>query len=326
MKPFSYTKARSVEDALDIFRSIEGSKYIAGGTNLVDLMKSNVETPRRLIDINGVGLDTIEELPDGGLRIGALVRNTDIAAHDRVKRDYGVLARAIVSGASGQLRNAASTGGNLLQRTRCPYFYATSAPCNKREPGSGCAALTGHSRHLGVIGISESCIATHPSDMAVALRVLDATVETQQPGGARRTISVADLHVLPGDSPQRETVLLPGEMIVSIILPPPVASVHAYLKLRDRASYAFANVSIALVAEIDRGDLVGCRIAFGGLAPKPWRSECAEAEIVMRPDRAPEILSDIVLQGARTTLHNAYKIPLTRRALSRLLAEAMASA
>src|SRR6185503_10586703 len=217
-----------------------GAKFIAGGTNLLDLMKLEIETPAHLIDVNGLALDKIEETPEGGLRIGALVRNTDLAADPRVRRDYAVLSRALLAGASGQLRNKATTAGNLLQRTRCPYFYDTNQPCNKRRPGSGCAALGGFSRQHAVVGGSEACIATHPSDMAVAMRALDATVETVRPDGATRTIPIAEFHRLPGDTPHIETTLMQGELITAVTLPKPVGGRQVYRKVRDRASYAFA--------------------------------------------------------------------------------------
>ena len=222
MKAFTYDRARSPAEAAVAAVQVEGAKFIAGGTNLIDLMKLEIETPRHLIDVNGLALDKIETTPDGGLRIGALVRNTDLAADQRVRRDYGLLSRALLAGASGQLRNRATTAGNLLQRTRCPYFYDTNMPCNKRQPGSGCAAIGGFSRQHAVVGVSEACIATHPSDMAVAMRALDAIVETVRPDGATRSIPIADLYRLPGDTPHIETVLLPGELITAVTLPKPV--------------------------------------------------------------------------------------------------------
>src|SRR6476659_4091788 len=222
MKPFTYERARSPAEAVAAAARIPGARFIAGGTNLLDLMKVQIETPKHLIDVNGLPLDRIEPTPEGGLRIGALVRNTDLAADERVRRDYGVLSRALLAGASGQLRNRATTAGNLLQRTRCPYFYDTNQACNKRQPGSGCAAIGGVSRQLAVVGASDACIATHPSDMAVALRALDATVETLRPGGQRRTIPIADFHRLPGTTPHIETALQPGELIASVTLPSPV--------------------------------------------------------------------------------------------------------
>ncbi|MEN3346898.1 MAG: xanthine dehydrogenase YagS FAD-binding subunit, partial [Bradyrhizobium sp.] len=239
MRSFSYERADSPAAAAAAGARDANTKFIAGGTNLLDLMKLEIETPAHLIDVNGLALDRIEATADGGLRIGALVRNTDLAADARVRRDYGVLSRALLAGASGQLRNKATTAGNLLQRTRCPYFYDTNLPCNKRKPGSGCAAIGGFSRQHAVIGASEACIATHPSDMAVAMRALDATVETVRPDGATRDIPIAELHRLPGDSPEIETTLASGELITAVTLPKPVGGTQAYRKVRDRASYAF---------------------------------------------------------------------------------------
>jgi xanthine dehydrogenase YagS FAD-binding subunit len=308
MRPFGYERAASVNDALEL-AARPGAKFIAGGTNLLDLMKLGIETPAHLVDINRLGLDTIEPTPDGGLRIGALVRNADLAADMRIRRDYAVLARALVSGASGQLRNKATTAGNLLQRTRCPYFYNTDMPCNKRRPGSGCAAIGGPSHNLGILGVSDACIATHPSDMAVALRALDATVEVAGDAGTVRTIAIADFHLLPGDTPHLETAIRPGEMIVAVTLPPPVGGTQIYRKVRERASYAFASVSVALVARHGRIE----RAAFGGLAPRPWRVEATGAA---------DDVADAVLAGARPTPDNAYKLDLTRRTLAAALADA----
>src|SRR5687768_5189969 len=251
MKAFTFERATTPAAAAAAAARHPGAKFVAGGTNLLDLMKLQIETPTHLIDVNGLGLDKIEPAQDGGLRIGALVRNTDLAADERIRRDYGVLSRALVAGASGQLRNMATTAGNLLQRTRCPYFYDTNQPCNKRTPGSGCSAIGGFSRQHAVVGVSEACIATHPSDMAVALRVLDATVETIRPDGSTRSIAIAEFHRLPGDQPQIETVLLPGELITAVTLPKPVGGAHIYHKVRDRASYAFALISIAAIIQRD---------------------------------------------------------------------------
>src|SRR5947208_10917531 len=244
MKSFTYERAATPAEAAATAIGAQGTKFIAGGTNLLDLMKLEIETPAHLIDVNGLALDKIESTPEGGLRIGALVRNTDLAAAERVRRDYGVLSRALLAGASGQLRNMATTAGNLLQRTRCPYFYDTNQPCNKRQPGSGCGAIDGFSRQHAVIGVSNACIATHPSDMAVAMRVLDATVETILPVGSTRKIPIAEFHRLPGDTPHIETVLVPGELITAVILPKPIGGKHIYFKVRDRASFAFAVVSV----------------------------------------------------------------------------------
>lgn len=315
MRPFSYERAGDAAQAAARAAEVEGAKFIAGGTNLLDLMKLEIETPVHLIDVNGLGLDEISATDDGGLRIGALVSNTDLAAHETVRRDYGVLSRALVAGASGQLRNKATTAGNLLQRTRCPYFYDTAQPCNKREPGSGCGALSegAFSRQLGVIGTSDSCIATHPSDMAVAMRALDAMVETITPVGMTRQIPLADFHKLPGDTPEQENALMPGEIITAVTLPAPVGGTHAYHKVRDRSSYAFALVSVALIRQPDGTG----RVALGGVAPKPWRSDEADAEL---PNGARAVMARL-LDGARPTEENAFKITLAERTLAAMLAE-----
>ncbi len=314
MKPFSYERAGSPAEAAAAAARTPGAKFIAGGTNLLDLMKLEIETPVHLIDVNGLSLDKVEPAPDGGLRVGALVRNTDLAADERVRRDYGVLSRALLAGASGQLRNKATTAGNLLQRTRCPYFYDTAQPCNKRRPGSGCAAIGGYSRQLAVIGGSEACIATHPSDMAVAMRVLDATVETVRPDGATRSIPIAEFHRLPGDTPHIETALEPGELITAVTLPRPVGGTHIYRKVRDRASYAFALVAVAAVVQPDGSG----RVALGGVAHKPWRVEAADAEM---PKGAKAVTAHL-LAGAKPTPENAFKLPLVERTLGSVLAEA----
>jgi xanthine dehydrogenase YagS FAD-binding subunit len=312
VRPFSYERAASPEEAVAAAADKPGARFIAGGTNLLDLMKLGIETPAHLIDVNRLGLDRIEPTAEGGLRLGALVRNTDLAADARVRRDYAALSRAIVAGASGQLRNRATTAGNLLQRTRCPYFYNTDMPCNKRRPDSGCAAIGGLSHNLAILGVSDACIATHPSDMCVALRALDAVVEVVSVEGSR-TIPIADFHRLPGNTPHLECALLPGELVTAVILPPPVGGVQLYRKVRDRASYAFANVSLALVLQRRDGKLVVDRLAFGGLAPKPWRVEVAEG------GTDAGAIADIVLAGAETTLDNAYKLPLARRTLAAAL-------
>jgi len=314
VRPFAYERATSARDAAAKVARTPGAKFIAGGTNLLDLMKIQVETPAHLIDVNGLGFDRIEPTPDGGLRIGALVRNTDLAADMRVRRDYGLLSRALVAGASGQLRNKATTAGNLLQRTRCPYFYDTNQPCNKRQPGSGCAAIDGYSRPLGVIGVSEACIATHPSDMAIAMRVLDATVETMKPDGTTRTIPIADLHRLPSATPHVETALEKGELITAVTLPKPIGGTHIYQKVRDRASYAFALVSIGAVIQKDGSG----RVAVGGIAPKPWRIESAEAEM----PRGAKAVASGLLAGATPTKENGFKLTLVERALGAVMAQA----
>jgi xanthine dehydrogenase YagS FAD-binding subunit len=314
MRPFTYELATSAKDAAAKAVHTPGAKFIAGGTNLLDLMKIQVETPAHLIDVNGLGFDRIEPTAEGGLRIGALVRNTDLAADMRVRRDYALLSRALVAGASGQLRNKATTAGNLLQRTRCPYFYDTNQPCNKRRPGSGCAAIEGYSRPLGVIGVSEACIATHPSDMAIAMRALDATVETIKADGGTRTIPIADLHRLPGTTPHIETALEKGELITAVTLPRPIGGVHIYHKVRDRASYAFALVSVGAVIQKDGSG----RVAVGGIAPRPWRVEGAEAEMT----RGAKAVASGLLAGARPTKENAFKLTLVERTLGAVMAQA----
>lgn len=314
MKAFSYEKATSPAEAAAAAASNPHARFIAGGTNLLDLMKLQIETPTHLIDVNGLGLDRIEPTPEGGLRIGALVRNTALAADERVRRDYGVLSRALLAGASGQLRNRATTAGNLLQRTRCPYFYDTAQPCNKREPGSGCSAIGGFTRQLGIVGTSDACIATHPSDMAVAMRVLDAQVETVKPDRATRSIPVADLHRLPGDTPHVETVLEPGELITAVTLPKPFGGSQIYRKVRDRASYAFALISVAAIVQRDGSG----RVAVGGVAPKPWRVEAAEAEL----PRGAKATTAALLANAKPTHENAFKLPLVERTLAAVLTQA----
>jgi xanthine dehydrogenase YagS FAD-binding subunit len=316
MKPFTYQRAKTPAEAASAVAGTPGAKFIAGGTNLLDLMKLQIETPTHLVDVQDLKLDRIEATDDGGLRIGALVSNTALASDARVRRDYGVLTRAIVAGASGQLRNKATTAGNILQRTRCPYFYDTDQPCNKRKPGSGCAAIGGYSRQLGVIGTSYACIATFPGDMAVALRVLDATVETVKPGGETRAIPFADFHRLWGDTPQIETVLERGELITAVTLPKPIGGRHFYQKVRDRASYAYALVSVAAVIQPDGTG----RVAFGGVAPKPWRVEAAEAAM---PQGARAVTTQ-VFAGARPTEDNRFKLPLAERTLASVMAQAKA--
>lgn len=315
MKPFSYERARTpAEGAALAARSPATSRFIAGGTNLLDLMKLQIETPAHLIDVNGLALDKIEPTEAGGLRIGALVRNTDLAADERVRRDYGVLSRALLAGASGQLRNRATTAGNLLQRTRCAYFYDVNLACNKRAPGTGCAAIQGFSRSLAVLGASDACIATHPGDMAVAMRVLDAEIETVRPDGKTRVIPIADFHRLPGYTPHIETALEPAELITAVTLPRPLGGTHVYKKIRDRASYAFALVSIAAVVQRDGTG----RLAAGGLAPRPWRMAAADAAL----GRGAKAAAEPLLAGAKPTSENAFKLVLTERAISAVLAQA----
>jgi xanthine dehydrogenase YagS FAD-binding subunit len=313
MKAFTYERARDPVAAARAVAARQGARFIAGGTNLLDLMKLEIETPTHLVDVQDLGFDRIEPTAEGGLRIGALVTNTDLAADHRVRRDYGVLSRAILAGASGQLRNKATTAGNLLQRTRCPYFYDTNMACNKRKPGSGCAAIGGYSRQLGVIGVSDTCIATFPGDMAVALRLLDAVVETIDAEGLTRAIPIADFHRLWGNRPEQDTVLRPGELLTSVTLPRPLGGRHHYEKVRDRASYAFALVSVAAVIQPDGTG----RVAFGGVAPKPWRVEAAEA---LLPQGAAAVTAR-AFQGATPTKDNAFKLLLATRALAAVLAQ-----
>jgi xanthine dehydrogenase YagS FAD-binding subunit len=314
MRPFTYERASTPEAAAVAAANQTGAKFIAGGTNLLDLMKLQIESPVHLIDVNALALDRIEPTPEGGLNIGALVRNTDLAADQRVRRDYPLLSRALLAGASGQLRNKATTAGNLLQRTRCPYFYDTNMPCNKRKPGSGCAAIGGFSRSLAVIGASEACIATNPSDMAVAMRTLDATVETMKADGTKRAIPIAEFHHLPGDTPHVETDLVPGELITGVTLPKPVGGTHIYRKVRDRASYAFALISVGAIVQKDGTG----RVALGGVAHKPWRVDAAETEM----PRGAKAMTERLLAGANPTRDNAFKLKLVERTLGWIMTEA----
>jgi xanthine dehydrogenase YagS FAD-binding subunit len=316
VKPFTYERATSTAAAASAAARIPGAKFIAGGTNLLDLMKLQIETPQHLIDVNGLGLDKIERTPEGGVRIGALVRNADLASDMGIRRDYGLLSRALLAGASGQIRNKATTAGNLLQRTRCSYFYDTNQPCNKRKPGSGCAAIGGFSRQLGLVGVSDACIATYPSDMAIAMRALDAIVETVLPGGTARTIPIADFHLLPGSTPEVENALQTGELITAVTLPRPIGGTHIYHKVRDRASYAFALVSVGVIVQKDGNG----RVALGGIAPKPWRVEAAEQDMV----RGGKTMVAGLLAGAKPTKDNEFKLRLVERTLSAVLAEARA--
>jgi xanthine dehydrogenase YagS FAD-binding subunit len=322
MKAFTYQRADSAAHAAAAALK-PGAKIIAGGTNLLDLMKLQVETPSNLIDINRLPLDKTEETSDGGLRIGALVRNSDLAADARVRQRYGVLSRALLAGASAQLRNKATTGGNLLQRTRCYYFYDVTKPCNKRAPGSGCAALAGFNRIHAILGASEQCIATHPSDMAVAMQALDAKVETVNGEGETKAIPIAEFYRLPGRTPEVETSLKPGEIITAVTLPPPPPGVQVYRKVRDRASYAFALVSVAAIVDSTHGRIRAARLAFGGLAHRPWRTATAEQRLSNAPANTAtfNITADAVLEGARGFGGNDFKIPLTRRTLNSVLAE-----
>jgi xanthine dehydrogenase YagS FAD-binding subunit len=312
MRPFTYERAGSVADAVAAVAGRRDAKFIAGGTNLLDLMKLEIEAPGHVVDIQDTGLGKIEETSDGGLRVGALVSNTVLSTHERVRKHYPVLTRAIQAGASGQLRNKATTGGNLLQRTRCPYFYDPNMACNKRNPGSGCAALQGYSRQLAVVGSSDKCIATYPGDMAVGMRVLDAVVETMKADGTTRSIALADFHRLPGDHPEQDNVLEPGELITAVTLPPPPGGLHFYQKVRDRASYAFALVSVAAVIQPDGSG----RVAFGGVAPKPWRTDAADAAL---PQGAKAVVAR-AFADARPTDDNRFKIALAERTLASVLA------
>lgn len=314
MKSFTYERVDTPAAATAAFARTPGARFIAGGTNLLDLMKLEIETPAHLIDVSRLKLDTIEPTSDGGLRIGAMVRNTDLAADARIRRDYGLVSRALVAGASGQLRNKATTAGNLLQRTRCPYFYDTNQPCNKRRPGSGCAAIGGFSRLHAVVGASEACIATHPSDMAVAMQALDAMIETVDKAGKARRIALADFYRAPGSTPHLETALAPGELITAVTLPKPVGGTHIYHKVRDRASYAFALISVGVVVQPDGSG----RVALGGVGYKPWRVKAADAEL----PRGAKAVTSALLAGAKTSHENAYKLPLVQRTLAGVLAQA----
>jgi xanthine dehydrogenase YagS FAD-binding subunit len=318
MKAFTYSQPATPEAAGGAI-----GRFIAGGTNLLDLMKLQVETPDALVDIHRLPLADVEETADGGLRIGALVPNSDLAAHPLVLARYPVLSRALLAGASAQLRNKASTGGNLLQRTRCYYFYDTASACNKRDPGSGCPAREGFNRVLAVLGTSEHCIATHPSDMAVPMRVLDASVVTLGANGARRRIALGDLYCLPGDTPHIETVLAAGELITHIELPPAAAGRQLYRKVRDRASYAFALVSVAGVVDVADGVVRSAALAFGGLGPMPWRDSRVEAALIgQKPgDTAFNAAADALLADAQGFGANSFKIPLARRTLVACLRE-----
>jgi xanthine dehydrogenase YagS FAD-binding subunit len=323
---FQYARATDVADAVRRIAADPTAKFIAGGTNLIDLMKEDVEHPTRLIDISRLPLKSVEETAEGGLRIGALVPNSDLAYHPLIAQRYPILASAILAGASAQLRNMASTGGNLLQRTRCYYFYDTATPCNKREPGSGCSAIAGLNRMHAILGTNEACIATHPSDMCVALAALDATVHVTGPAGAR-VIAFADFHRLPGNTPQRDTNLHPHEIVTTVELPARgFAANYTYLKIRDRLSYAFALVSVAAALKLDGDKIKEARLALGGVAHKPWRDLSAEA--ALRGQAANQATftnaADLLLSDAQGFEHNAFKIGLARRAIVRALAQAAA--
>jgi xanthine dehydrogenase YagS FAD-binding subunit len=321
---FQYARATDVADAVRLIAADPAAKFIAGGTNLLDLMKYEVERPARLIDITHLPLKTVEETASGGLRIGALVPNSNLAYHPLIEKRYPLLSSAILAGASQQLRNMASTGGNLLQRTRCLYFYDTATPCNKREPGSGCSAINGINRINAILGTSDACIATHPSDMCVALAALEATVHVVGPAG-ERLIAFADFHRLPGNTPQIDTNLAPAEIIVAVELPPQgFAANYSYLKIRDRLSYAFALVSVAAALEFENNRVKEARLALGGVAPKPWRK--AEAEAALRGEAADRTAftraAEVLLRDSRGFAHNAFKIDLARRAIERALMQA----
>ena len=313
-------KSKTAQQGADI-------RFMGGGTTLIDLMKLNVETPDRVLDINRLPLDKIEVMPDGGLKIGATARNSDLAYHAKVQSDYSVLSQAILQGASAQIRNMATVAGNLLQRTRCVYFRDTAMACNKREPGTGCPAITGHNRTLAIFGASEQCIATNPSDMCIALAALEATVHIQGPKGTR-AVAFGDFHVLPGNTPQRETVLEPGDLITHVTLPPPIAgSKQHYLKLRDRASYEFALASAAIVLTIAGGKITRARVALGGVGTKPWRSPEAEAALTGKSANEATFrqAAEAALQGAKPQSENKFKIELAKRCITHALRTAAAA-
>ena len=326
MKRFEYIRATAPEQAA-IAASAKEASFIAGGTNLLDLMKLEIETPIKLVDVTRLELEQIETTADGGLRIGTLVTNSDLAAHPEVIANYPVLSRAILAGATGQLRNKATTGGNFLQRTRCYYFYQTDSPCNKREPGTGCPAINGENRTLAILGTSDACIAQHPSDMAVAMRLLDATLETVKADGSTRNIAIKDFYCLPKDTPHIENVLESGELITHIVLPAPIKGMHTYDKVRDRASYAFALVSCAAVIDSDdNGNLATVRLAFGGIGTQPWRNEAVERLLTNTTGDDATIgqAADLLLQDAKGYGQNDFKIPLTRRLLKQVIQRALA--
>ncbi len=324
MQPFSYERAVELAGAVSAVVAQPQARFISGGTNLLDLMKLGIETPTHLIDISRLPLAWIEDTADGGLRIGAQVRNSDLAADSRVRNRYPLLAQALLAGASGQIRNKASTAGNLLQRTRCPYFYDPTMACNKRRPGTGCEALHGHNRTNAVLGVSDACIAAHPSDMAVAMMVLGARVETIGSNGQTRLIELDELYRLPGDTPHIETQLAHGEMIVAVELPAAPLGGQLYRKVRDRASYAFALVSVAVAVDVRGGRVRDARIALGGVAPKPWRAKAAEQALIgQRPDgESFERAAEAALAGAQGHGGNDFKIPLAKRTLRQVLTSA----
>lgn len=327
MELFAYTRAADVAQAVSA-ASDQDVRFVAGGTTLLDLMKLDVERPTRLIDINHIGLDTVEKLPNGSLQIGALVRNSDLAHHPAVQSDYSVLSQALLAGASAQLRNMATTGGNLLQRTRCMYFRNTAMPCNKRTPGSGCSAIEGDNRTLAILGTSKDCIATNPSDMNVALTALEAVIVVRGSTGTRN-IPIGEFFLLPGTTPHKETVLAPGELITHVTLPAPRSqSKQVYLKLRDRASYEFALASAAVVAEVSGGKFTFIRVALGGVGTKPWRSHEAEAALLHGAADTPTFrrAADAALRDARPQSENAFKVELAKRCIAHALTSATRSA
>ncbi|MER8518781.1 xanthine dehydrogenase family protein subunit M [Mesorhizobium sp. M0644] len=328
MQSFTYERATSAEQAAAAVAARPNAKFISGGTNLLDLMKLEIERPAHLVDISRLPLDRIEETAEGGLRVGAQVRNSNLAADPRVRSRYPMLTQALLAGASGQIRNKASTSGNLLQRTRCPYFYDRTMPCNKRQPGSGCAALQGFNRMHAVLGASEACIAVHPSDMAVAMSGLDARIETVSPGGETRTIPIGDFHRLPEATPQVETLLGHGEIVVAVALPPPPPGRQLYRKVRDRASYAFALVSVAAIVEKSGDRIRSARIAMGGVAAKPWRATEAERALAAAAasDGAFSDAAEAALAGAVGHGANDFKVPLAKRTMRHTLATAVESA
>jgi xanthine dehydrogenase YagS FAD-binding subunit len=322
MRSFTYERASDVAGAAKA-ASQPGAAFVAGGTNLLDLMKVDVERPTHLVDVSRLPLRDVVETPDGGLRVGALVSNADLAADSRIRQRYPVLSQALLNGASAQLRNQATTAGNLLQRTRCPYFYDVAMPCNKRQPGSGCSALGGYNRMHAILGASEACIAVHPSDMAVAMTALQAEVEIQTPSDATRRLPIAELHRLPGETPERDTTLSPGELITAVILPPPPSGRQIYRKVRDRASFAFALVSLAAILEVEGGKVKNARLAMGGVAHKPWTPRDAERALVGAAAEASsfDAAGKAAVKDAAGRPHNEFKIALAERLVSRTLGD-----
>jgi xanthine dehydrogenase YagS FAD-binding subunit len=322
MRSFTYERASDIAAATQA-ASQPGASFIAGGTNLLDLMKVDVERPRHLVDVSRLPLRDVVDTPDGGLRIGALVSNADLAADSRVRQRYPVLSQALLNGASAQLRNQATTAGNLLQRTRCPYFYDVAMPCNKRQPGSGCSALRGYNRMHAILGASEACIAVHPSDMAVAMTALQAEVEIHTPSDVTRKVPIAGLHRLPGQTPERDTTLAPGELLTAVTLPPPPPGRQIYRKVRDRASFAFALVSLAAILEVEGGKVKNARLAMGGVAHKPWTPSDAERVLVGAASEARsfDAAGHAAVKDAAGHAHNEFKIALAQRLVARTLTD-----